>query len=103
MNYLVCWKGFITENDIWEKEEDLENVKEVVAEFKKKISIEVRQQEKIERKDLDQVWKVKLNPNVKKFRRSELLGKYTAKISFRQDDRKFKNKYLKKLERNQHR
>ena len=35
-----------------------------------------------------------------KFRRSELLGKYTAKILFGWDDRKFKNKYLRKLEKN---
>jgi len=33
----------------------------------------------------------------KDFRRGELPGKYTAKIW---DDGKFKNKYLKKLERN---
>jgi len=37
------------------KEKDLENVKEAVAEFKKKISVKVRQQEKVGRKDLDQV------------------------------------------------
>ena len=37
--------------------------------------------------------------NVEKFRRSELLEKYIAKILFGQNDRKFENKYLKKLER----
>ena len=37
------------------KKKDLENVKEAVAEFKKKISVKVRQQEKVRRKDLDQV------------------------------------------------
>ena len=42
---------------------------------------------------------MKLNLNVEKFRRSELLGKYIAKILFGQDNRKFKNKYLKKLEK----
>jgi len=28
MKYLVYWKGFTTENNIWEKEKDLENTKE---------------------------------------------------------------------------
>ena len=30
------------EYDIWEKEEDLENAKEVVAKFKRKMNVEVR-------------------------------------------------------------
>jgi len=34
------------------------------------------------------------------FRRGELLGKYTAKILYKWNDRKFEDKYLKKLERN---
>ena len=42
---------------------------------------------------------MKLNPNVKRFRRSELLKKYITKILFGWDNRKFKNKYLKKLEK----
>ena len=41
MKYLVCWKRFITENNMWEKEEDLENVKEVVAEFESRIDIKI--------------------------------------------------------------
>ena len=35
------------------------------------------------------------------FRRGELLGKYMVKILYGWDDEKFKNEYLKKLERNQ--
>ena len=31
----------------------------------------------------------------------ELLGKYTAKLLYRQDNKKFKKEYLKKLEKNQ--
>jgi len=27
VRYLVCWKNFIVENNIWKKEEDLENFK----------------------------------------------------------------------------
>jgi len=41
MKYLVEWKGFTAENDIWEKKEDLENAKEVVAEFEERINTEV--------------------------------------------------------------
>jgi len=40
--YLVQWKKFTAESDIWEKEEDLENAKKVVVEFEKRLSIEVR-------------------------------------------------------------
>ena len=36
----------------------------------------------------------------KNFRRGELLGKYMARMLYGQDNGKFKNKYLKKLERN---
>ena len=46
------------------------------------------------------MWKVKLIQNVEEFRRSKLLEKYIAKILFGWDNRKFKDKYVKKLERN---
>ncbi len=36
----------------------------------------------------------------RKFRRRKLLGKYIAKILYRWDDRKFEEKYLRKLETN---
>ena len=42
---------------------------------------------------------MKLNPDAEQFRRSELLGKYTVKTSFKWDDKKFKDEYLKKLEK----
>ena len=42
---------------------------------------------------------VELNPEVKEFKRSKLPGKYTVRILFGQDDNKFENKYLKKLEK----
>ena len=42
---------------------------------------------------------MKLNLEVEKFKRSELPGKYTVRILFGWDDKKFENKYLKKLER----
>ena len=43
---------------------------------------------------------MKLNLNAEEFKRSELPGKYTAKILFGWDDRKFEDEYLKNLERN---
>jgi len=70
-------------------------VRELVDKFEGRISAEVRWQERI-----DKMWKIKLNPNVKKFRKSELPRKYTAKILFGWDDKKFEDKYFKKLEKN---
>ena len=32
--YLIRWKDFMVENDIWEREEDLENTKELIDKFK---------------------------------------------------------------------
>jgi len=40
--YLVCWKGFMVESDIWERVENLENARELVEEFEGRISVEVR-------------------------------------------------------------
>ena len=88
VKYLVQWKRFTAEYDSWEKEEDLENTKKLVAEFERRINTEVRRQEK-----LDMV-------EEKDFRRGELLGKYMAKMLYRWNNGKFENKYLKKLERN---
>jgi len=42
VKYLVQWKGFIVESNIWEKEENLKNIKEVVAEFERRMSTKVR-------------------------------------------------------------
>jgi len=48
VKYLVWWKRFTAEHDSWEKKEDLENAKEVIAEFERRISVEVRRQEKLD-------------------------------------------------------
>ena len=85
----------MVENDTWENKKDLENVRELADEFEGRISVEVRQQEGIDKR-----WKIKLNPNKEEFRRSKLPGKYTAKILFEWDNMKFEDEYLKKLERN---
>ena len=42
---------------------------------------------------------MKLNPEVEEFKRGELLGKYTTKLLYGWDDKKFDEEYLKKLER----
>ena len=42
VKYLVKWKGFTVKYDSWKKEEDLENTKEVVAEFEGRMNVEVR-------------------------------------------------------------
>jgi len=84
IKYLVQWKRFITKHNSWEKEKNLENAKKLVAEFERRMNTEVRRQEK-----LDLVGK-------KDFKRAEL---YTAKMLYGWNNRNFKNKYLKKLER----
>ena len=72
---------------------------DLVKEFEKEIrEEEVRQVEK--RKGKQKVIEVELNPEVEEFKRSELPGKYIVRILFRWDDKKFKNEYLKELERN---
>ena len=47
------------------------------------------------------MWKVKLNLNAKELRKSGLLVKYIIKILFGWDNKRFKDEYLKNLERNQ--
>ena len=42
VKYLVQWKGFIAEHNTQEREENLENTKEVVVKFEKRMSVEVR-------------------------------------------------------------
>jgi len=60
----------------------------VLEEFKRRIDAKVRRQEKIDRVE------------EQNFRRGELPGKFTAKMLYEWDDRKFEEEYLKKLERN---
>ena len=42
MKYLVHWKRFTAKNNIWKKKENLENVKELVDEFERRIEAKVR-------------------------------------------------------------
>ena len=86
--YLVWWKGFTAEGDTWERRENLKNAGGSIEEFEQG-GVEVRRQENIEKKK-----------EVDEYRRMELPGKYTAKLLYGWDDRKFEGKYLKKLEKN---
>ena len=81
--YLIQWKGFTAEGDTWERKENLKNAKELIEEFEQG-GVEVRQQE----------------GEVDEYKRMELPGKYTAKLLYGWDDRRFKEEYLNKLEKN---
>ena len=69
--YLVWWKGFIVEHNTWKKKEDLEDAREVLEKFEKRMNMEVRRQEKLDiAKERD-------------FRKRELPGKFTAKMLYK--------------------
>jgi len=87
----------MVEEDTWERLEILKNVINLVEEFKKEIRKEEVQW--IEKRKGKQK-AVELNPEAEEFKRSKLLEKYTTRILFGWDDKKFENKYLKNLERN---
>ena len=83
VKYLIWWKGFMMEGDIWERRENLKNAEELIEEFEGG-GIEVRRQE----------------GEVEEYRRIELPGKYKVRVLYRWDDKKFEEEYLKKLEKN---
>jgi len=71
-----------------EKRERFGKYKKLVKGFKRRMEVEIRKQEKLDR------------VGERDFRREELPGKYTAKKLYKWDDEKFKEEYLKKLEKN---
>ena len=81
--YLVQQKGFTAEHDTWKREEDLGNAREAVGEFERRMSAEIRRQEKLDRIE------------EKDFRRKELPEKYTVKMLYGWDDGKFEEEYLR--------
>ena len=83
VKYLVRWKGFTAEGDTWERKENLKNAEELIKEFEQGEVVVRRQVEKNE-----------------EYRRMELPGKYTAKLLYGWDDRRFEEEYLSKLEKN---
>ena len=92
------WKGYIAEEYTWEEIKNLKNVMDLVEEFEKEIrEEEIQQVEK--RKGKQKAIERELNPEAEEFKRSELPGKYIARILFGWDNNKFENEYLKKLEK----
>ena len=81
--YLIRWKGFMAEGDTWEKKENLKNTEKMIKEFE--------QGEVVVRQEVEEEGE---------YRRMELPGKYTAKLLYGWDDRKFKEEYLNKLKKN---
>jgi len=86
--YLVQWKEFMAEGNTWERKENLKNAEEALEEFEGRMSTEVRRQERIDIAE------------ERDFRRGKLPGKFTARMLYEWDNGKFKEGYLKKLERN---
>jgi len=66
-----------------------------VDDFEGRISTEIRKQEEV-----DQEQKRRADQKTEEFKRMELPVRYTAKILYGWDDKKFKAEYLRKLERN---
>ena len=93
--YLVKWKGYTAEGNTWEGLENLKNVMEKVEEFEKG-----RFEEEIRRIRMKKEKEMRLNPEAEEFKRGELPGRYTAKLLYRWDDKKFDKEYLKKLQKN---
>ena len=71
VKYSVWQKRFTAEHNSWERKKDLENTKEVVVEFKGRLSTKVRRQEKLDIME------------ERDFRREVLLERYTAKMLYR--------------------
>ena len=94
--YLVKQKGYTVEENTWEGIENLKNVMEKVEEFEKG-----RFEKEIQRIKTKRVKEMKLNPEVEEFKRGKLPERYTVKLLYGWDDKKFDEEYLKKLERNQ--
>jgi len=60
----------MAKHNIWEKEENLGNARKVMKEFERRMSTEVRRQEKLNMME------------EKNFRRGELPGKYMVKMLY---------------------
>ena len=78
----------MVEYNTWKRRQNLENAREVLEEFEGRMNAEIRRQENLDRAE------------EKDFRRKELPRKFMVKILYRQDDGKFGEEYLRKLERN---
>ena len=81
--YLIRWKGFTAEGDTWERKENLKNTEKLIEEFER--------EEVVVRREVEEEGE---------YKRMELPGKYTAKLLYGWDDRRFEKEYLSKLEKN---
>ena len=73
----------------------MKNAMKKVEEFEKG-----RFEEEIRRIRMKKGKEMRLNPEAEEFKRGELPGRYTAKLLYRWDDKKFDEEYLKKLQKN---
>ena len=73
----------------------MKNAIKKVEEFEKG-----RFEEEIRRIRMKKGKEMRLNPEAKEFKKGKLLGRYTAKLLYGWDDKKFDEEYLKKLQRN---
>jgi len=84
------------EEDTWKGLENLGNMIDLVEEFEKETRKErIRRVHMRKEKGKEKA----LNSEAEVFKKSDLLEKYIAKILFEWNNRKFKDEYLKKLER----
>ena len=72
--YLIRWKEFTAEGDTWERKENLKNAEKLIEEFERG-EVVVRQEVEEEGE----------------YKRMELPGKYTAKLLYGWDDRRFED------------
>ena len=56
--------------------------------------------EEIQRIQVQKGMEIKLNPEVEEFKRGKLPGRYTVKLLYGWNDKKFEEECLKKLEKN---
>ena len=73
----------------------MKNAGEKIEEFEKG-----RFEEEIRRIRIKKEKEMRLNPEAEEFKREELPGRYTAKLLYGWDDKKFDEEYLKKLQKN---
>jgi len=85
----------MVEENIWEELENLKNVMKKVEVFEKE-----KFNEEIWRIRVKKGKEMKLNPEAEEFKREELPERYTAKLLYGWDDKKFDKEYLKKLKMN---